>query len=77
MAKAAQKLLGAPTIGGGAQTGGGGGGSCRRQISPQHNNSAENRLFPALFGKNIAENVVFRSKVLYKIYSQDVFGGIH
>jgi hypothetical protein len=52
-----------------------------RQISPQpakiHNNSAKNRWFPALFGKNIAENAVFSAKVPHKINSQDVFGGIH
>jgi hypothetical protein len=37
-----------------------------------HKNGARNGQFPALFGLKIA-CVFFRSKVLNKIYSQDVF----
>jgi hypothetical protein len=41
--KAAQELLGVPTIGeGSAWAGGGGGGSLRRQISPQPAKNQEN-----------------------------------
>jgi hypothetical protein len=61
--RAAQKLLGALTIGrGSARTGGGGGGSQRSQIRP----------FPALLGLEIAKNAIFHTKVLNKIYSRDV-----
>ncbi len=50
----AQKLLGAPTVGGGsAQAGGGGGGSQRSQIcphaTPNIRKRRKNRRFPALF----------------------------
>jgi hypothetical protein len=38
-----------------------------------HENSAKNSWFPAVYGLKIAKNAVFRSKVLNKIYSQDVF----
>jgi hypothetical protein len=74
--KAAQKLLGAPTIvGGSAQAGGGGGG--RRQLSPEpaenHTNGTKNGWFPALFGLKITKNALFGSKVLCKIHSQHVF----
>jgi hypothetical protein len=76
--KAAQKLVGAPTIrGGSARAGGGGGGRLRRQISPQlaenHKNGMEIRRFHALFALKIAKKTVFRSKVLNKVYSKDVF----
>jgi hypothetical protein len=74
--KVAQKLLGAPTIGGGsAWAGGGGGGSKRRQISPQsaeiYRNSAENRQFSTLFGLKIAKNAIFRSKVFNKMSCEE------
>jgi hypothetical protein len=76
--KAAQKLVGAPTIGGGsARAGGSGGGRLRRQISPQlaenHKNGMEIRRFLALIALKIAEKTVFRSIVLNIIYSKDVF----
>jgi hypothetical protein len=80
--KAAQKLLGARTIGvGSARAEGGGGESWRRQINPQpaemHKNGAENCRFCAHFGLKTAENSIFPLKVLNKIYSQDVFWEIH
>ncbi len=37
----------------------------------------KNRRFRARFGLKIAKNAVFRSKVLNKIYSRDVFREIH
>jgi hypothetical protein len=72
--KAAQELLGAPTIAGGsALAGGSGGGSLRRQISPQpakiYKNGAEKRAVSSTFWLKHQENTVFRSKVLNKIYS--------
>ncbi len=75
---AASELLGAPTMGGGsAQSGGGGGGGHRSQISPpsrlKYTKMAKNGWFRAHFGLSIAENAVFHSKVLNKIYSRDVF----
>jgi hypothetical protein len=67
------KLLGAPTMGGGsAQAGVGGGGSYISQICP-HAERRKNGWFCILFGFKIAKNTVFHSKVLSKIYSQDVF----
>jgi hypothetical protein len=57
--------------------GGGGGKGQRRQISPQlaenHKIDDGNGRFLTLFGLKIPENAVFRSKLLHKIYSQDVF----
>jgi hypothetical protein len=38
-----------------------------------HKNSAKNRRFPTLLGLKIAENIMFCSKILNKIYSPDVF----
>jgi hypothetical protein len=38
-----------------------------------HKIGIKNGWFPALFGLKIAENAVFHSKVLNKIYSQNVF----
>jgi hypothetical protein len=38
-----------------------------------HENGTENGQFPALIDLQIAENAIFSSKVLNKIYSQDVF----
>jgi hypothetical protein len=39
--------------------------------------TAKNRRFSALIDLKIAKNATFYSKVLNKIYSQDVFRGIH
>jgi hypothetical protein len=48
----------------------------RRQISPQASQNKQKRhqkcRFPALFWLKIAENAFFRSKVLNKIYFQEV-----
>jgi hypothetical protein len=78
---AAPELLGAPTIDGGSARSGGGGGGHRSQIRlpsrPKYMKTAKNGQFCTHFGKYITENAVFLSKVLNKIYSQDVFRGIY
>jgi hypothetical protein len=43
------------------------------KLAKIHKNSPENGQFRSLYGLKIAENPVFCSKVLNKIYSQDVF----
>jgi hypothetical protein len=43
------------------------------QSAEIYKNGTENRRFPALFGLKIPKNAVFCSKVLHKIYYQDVF----
>jgi hypothetical protein len=80
--RAAQELLGALTIGGGsARPGGGSGGSHRSQISlpshPECMKTAQKRLFSPTYWFKNAVNTVFYLKVLNKMYSQDVFWGIH
>jgi hypothetical protein len=72
--KAAQELLGTPTIAGGECPGRGSGeGSLRRQISPQpaeiYKNGAEKKAVSSTFWLKHHENAVFCSKVLNKIYS--------
>jgi hypothetical protein len=42
-------------------------------LAKMHKKDAENTRFPALYCFKIAENAVFRSKVLDKIYYQDLF----
>jgi hypothetical protein len=72
--RAAQKLLDVPTIGGGiAQAGDGGRGSQRSQIHPHAAQKVQKWRKTGGFAHYLAENVVFRSKVLNKIYSQNVF----
>jgi hypothetical protein len=75
--RVAQKLLGAPTIGGeSARPRGGSGGSQRSQRSlpsrPKCKKRQKNGRFPALTELKIAKNAVFYFKALYKIYSQDL-----
>jgi hypothetical protein len=68
--RAAQELLGALTIGGGsARPGGGGGGSQSQIILPSRPECPKT----ALIDLKITKNVFFYVKVLYKIYSQDIF----
>jgi hypothetical protein len=76
--RAAQKLLGVPNIGG---------GECPsrrwrwREFKESNKpppakkiqNSAKNGQFPALIDLKIAENTVFYSEILKKIYFKDVF----
>jgi hypothetical protein len=38
-----------------------------------HKNGAKNRGFRALIDLKIAQNTIFHSKVINKIYSQDIF----
>ncbi len=38
-----------------------------------HENGTKNGQFPALIELKITENAIFCSKILYKIYSKDVF----
>ncbi len=61
--RAARKLLGVPTIGGGsAKTGGGGGGSQRSQIHPpshpEHTKTVKKRAVSRTFALEIAENTI-------------------
>jgi hypothetical protein len=70
--QAAPELLGALTTGvGSARPGGGGGESYRSQITlqsrPKYTKTANNGRFHELFSLKIAENAVFRFKVLNKI----------
>jgi hypothetical protein len=73
----AQKLLGAPNIGGSsARAGGDDGGSQRspmRPSCPECTKTAKNGRFPALIDLKIAKKAMFYLKELNKIYSQDVF----
>jgi phosphoribosylformylglycinamidine (FGAM) synthase-like enzyme len=78
--RAAQELLGAPTIlvGGSALPEGCGGGSQRSQIilqsRPKCKKTVQTSWFNALVDLKITENAVFFYLiVLNKIYSQDVF----
>ncbi len=76
--RAAQELLGAPTIGrGSARLGDDGGGSQRSQISLLSRlecmKTVPNSQFPALFAVKITENAIFFLKVFNKMYSQYVF----
>jgi hypothetical protein len=73
----AQKLFGALTIDGGVP----GQGVAVEEFmlankppaGQNSQNGAKKGWFCKLFGLKIAKNVVFRSKILNKIYSQDVF----
>jgi hypothetical protein len=42
-------------------------------LAEVHKNGAKNRQFLALISLKTIENAVFYSKVLNKIYSQDIF----
>ncbi len=74
---AASELLGAPTIGGGCPVRGwwwrGSQKSNKPSKLPEIYKNNKNGRFRARFGLVIAENAVFHSKVLNKIYSQDIF----
>jgi uncharacterized membrane protein (DUF485 family) len=75
--RAAQKLLGATTIGGGVPGQGvvveGVKGVKYTPMLPGIYVKIKNRRFCVLFGLLIAINVILCSKVLNKIYSRDVF----
>jgi hypothetical protein len=75
--KAAQKMLGVPTIGVGSVWSGGGGRELKEanmpSCRPKYIKRRQNVRFSALLDLKIAENIVFRSKVLNKMYSQDGF----
>jgi hypothetical protein len=77
--RAVPELLGAPTIGGGSARPWGGGGDVIYTFTAVRNSQKrqKNRRFRARFCLKIAENAVFCYKVLNKIYSRDVFQGIH
>ncbi len=75
--RAAQELLGVPTIVvGSAQPGGGGGGSQRSQISQPSTQNVQkwrqNGQFIVVNDLKNAENAVFYFTVLNKIYSRNV-----
>jgi hypothetical protein len=75
--KAAQELLGTPTVAGGsAPSGGGGEGSLRRHLSPQpaeiYKIGAEKGQFPALFGLKIMKTPFFAQKYLIR-YTPKMF----
>ncbi len=72
------ELLGAPTIGGGsARSRGGGGGDYRSQLSIpsllKYTKTAKKWAILRKFWLINRENAIFRSKVLNKINSRDVF----
>ncbi len=79
---AAPELLGVPTIGGGsARSRGGGGEGHGSQISlpsrPKCTKKVKKQAVLLTFWQIICRKRHFRSKVLNKIYSRDVFWGIH
>ncbi len=75
--KAAQKLLGAPVIGGGVPGQGWRWSELKEANKPPHRlkyqKTVPKMAVSTLFGLKIAENTVSCSKVLNKIYSQDFF----
>jgi hypothetical protein len=75
--RAAQILLGAPTIGGGSAWAGGDGGGVKgvkyAPKLPRMYENGKNRVVSRIFGLKITENAIFNSKVVNKKYSRDVF----
>jgi hypothetical protein len=75
--RAAQKLLGVPTFGGEECLGRGWWWRELKSLihpkSPECTKMRKNGWFPTLTDLKIAKNAVFYLKIIYKIYSRDVF----